>query len=354
MVKLLLLLSLLGGDGKIGISLIARSNRLLAEADSAVARKDYTKAATKYGYLVDSMGFSDETALMNLANACFLTKKYNKAADCYTSLTKSGNNTIASQAWQQLGVLAQGNREEAVSCFRKALKADPNNEAARRNYELMKQQLNTERKENKEQKNKEGKEQEKGKEDKKEPQNEKQPGQGDKQDKAGTPPSGKPGDKKGKEPGKPDKTDIGAQDNKPGADKQAGKEKGGNEQGHKAPDQNPQGEGQGKGEKGKQVPDGKPAQEGGKEADQKPGNEGNKNQEAGAASQNLLAKPGAKDAQGRMVNVFNRQRLQKMNLTEEKAQKLLDDMKSNEQQYLQQRQRPASSSSEGRVGKPAY
>ena len=53
---------------------IARINKAKKEAERAYLAKDYSLANTKYLYLKDSLGVTDEKLLLNLANTQYLLK----------------------------------------------------------------------------------------------------------------------------------------------------------------------------------------------------------------------------------------------------------------------------------------
>ena len=166
--------------GKIG-----KANSLKSEAKEAYQKGDYKKAIEKYRYLVDSLQVTEEEVRLNLANAYFETNDTINTFQNYQPLTQSTNSKIRSVAHQQLGVLAnrQGKFEEALASFKQALKADPTNEGARYNYEMVKRKLEEQKKKEEEQKkqdpNKKDKNEDQKKEEKKDQNKEKQ----DQQDK---------------------------------------------------------------------------------------------------------------------------------------------------------------------------
>src|SRR5882762_1609599 len=159
--------------GKIG-----RINTLKSEAKEAFQAKDFKTAITKYKYLVDSLGVNEEEVTMNLAHAYFQAQDTVNALNTYLPLTQSNDAKIKSLASQQLGVLSnrQSKLEEALNYFKQALKAAPENEDARLNYEMVKKKLEDQKKQDQqkqnEDKNKDNKDQ-KDKQDKKEDQKDK-------------------------------------------------------------------------------------------------------------------------------------------------------------------------------------
>ncbi|MES2387533.1 MAG: hypothetical protein V4543_05995 [Bacteroidota bacterium] len=341
-----------GGKKRTGIRYVTRTNALIADADAAFKKKDFKGAAAKYSYLSDSMQLEDENILSNLALSSYLGKNLAKATDCYERLSKSSNPVLASSAWQQLGVMNEGKPEEALACFKSALKANPANEQARRNFELLKHRYDKDNKQNQQEKDKkEGENKEKKEEEKKDGKNqekqENKPGSGKGKNEQNKP--GENGDKKNQEKQKDEsskeKGDKGKNQEK---DQQAnaGQDK---KQGSKP--------GENKNEKkpGESADQNKPGNE--KAGEQQADKDGNKDSDKKKLAENAAAEAAknGKKGDGNTVTrlVPNRSRLDKMNLTEEKAMKLLDDMKSNEVQYLQQRRRPASSG-EANTGKPQW
>ncbi len=122
---------------------IARINKAKKEAELAWQAGDYKLARDKYLYLKDSLGVEDETLLLDLAHAHIMLKDSASARQLYEELTGSSNAQIRSVAYQQLGALAfqQKKHEEALDLFKQALRANPANEDARYNYELVKRLL---------------------------------------------------------------------------------------------------------------------------------------------------------------------------------------------------------------------
>lgn len=183
---LLILLAFSTDPGKIGTI-----NSTKSEAKEAYLKKDFKKAIEKYRFLVDSLQVDEDEVKLNLANAYFASNDTTNAFQRYQPLTQSDNSKIKSIAAQQLGVMAnrQGKPEEALAHFKHALKADPTNEDARYNYEMVKKKLEEKKKKEEEEKkkdpNKQDKNQEQKKEenqDKKEDQNKDQKNQQDKKD----------------------------------------------------------------------------------------------------------------------------------------------------------------------------
>jgi hypothetical protein len=165
------------------VTRIAKSNALKKEAKNFYDQKDYEKAITAYGQLLDSIGTADDNAQLNMANAAYflaygdeaigLLKEAKKnpegldssavggaseslkyasiASNNYDALTKNSlDKAVASSAFNQKGIINYKQSEiaeakdkeaftnQALSDFKNAIKKNPTNESARYNYELLK------------------------------------------------------------------------------------------------------------------------------------------------------------------------------------------------------------------------
>jgi hypothetical protein len=155
---LFLLASLLFTD----LDKIGKINSAKAEAKKAFLSGDFTTAIKKYTYLIDSLGVNEDEVRANLASAYFQANDTTGALNNYQRLTQSANKKISSVANQQLGVMAnnQEKLEESLNYFKQALKAAPENDEARYNYEIVKKKLEEKKKQD-QQKNKDQKDQDK-------------------------------------------------------------------------------------------------------------------------------------------------------------------------------------------------
>lgn len=150
---------------------ISKINSLKAEAKKAYLKNDFKTAIAKYRYLVDSMDVHEDEVLLNLASAYYNLKDTTNALSQYQSLTASSKNEFRSKAQQQLGVMAeqQGKHEEALNHFKEAIKSDLNNQEARYNYELVKKKLEEKKKQDQKKQDQQNKDQDQKKDqDKKE------------------------------------------------------------------------------------------------------------------------------------------------------------------------------------------
>ncbi len=271
---------------------ISKINSAKAEAKKAYLSGDFKTAVQKYSYLIDSLGVNEEEVRANLANAYFQLNDTTHAQNAYQQLTQSQNKRISSVANQQLGVMANNKEklEEALSYFKQALKAAPENNEARYNYEVVKKKLEDKKK--KDEKNKDKKDQDK-KDDQKKDQKDQKKDQKE-QDKKDQ--QKKDQEKKDQEKKDQDKKDQDKKDQKDKNKEEKEKEKKEKEQQEKEDEQKK------KDEKDKPTP-----------SSNKP---------------------------------------KEMNISEEKAKMILEAMKNQEVQYLQQNKRKATKPKD--KGKPDW
>lgn len=268
-----ILLAFLGVDPK----LISKINSAKSEAKKAFLANDYLVAATKYRYLIDSLGVKEDEVLMNLAHCYFNLNDTTNAMTSYQKLLTgpNSNKTLRSNAYQQLGVInnRQGKLEEALANFKEALKTDPTNEDARYDYEMVKKKLEEKKKQEEQQKNDQNKENQ---------------------------------DKKNEEQQNKDQQ----QKNKQNQDK--------NKQDQQKKDQQQKEQEQKEqAEKDKQEKEKQEKEQQQKEQEQKENQEKKKD------------------------NNFNPDKMKDIKVTEEKAKMILEAMKNQEKQYLQQQKRKA-------------
>jgi Ca-activated chloride channel homolog len=151
---------------------ISKINRAKEEAKKAYEAGDFKKAANTYRYLIDSLEVKEDEVMLNLANALYQQKDTASASTTYQSLTASTKRSISSRANQQLGLMSneKGKAEEALNYFKQAIKDDPANESARYNYEMLKKKLD-EKKKQEEQQNKDKNKDQQNKDQQKDQQN---------------------------------------------------------------------------------------------------------------------------------------------------------------------------------------
>jgi Ca-activated chloride channel homolog len=275
---------------------IGKINLAKSEAKKAFLSGNYKTAIAKYTYLIDSLGVTEDEVRANLASAYFQANDTTHAESAYQQLTQSANKRINSVANQQLGVLANNKEklEEALQYFKQALKAAPENDEARYNYEVVKKKLEEKKKQDQQQ-NKDQKDQDKKDDQKKDQQNK---------------------DKKDQEKKEQEKKD------------QEKKDQEKKEQQDKNKDQK---------EKDK---DKKEQEQKEKEQKQKEQKEKEEQQKDEKSKDKKDIPPSVKD------------KLKEMEMSEEKAKMILEAMKNQEVQYLQQNKRKATKPKD--KGKPDW
>ncbi|MFP4095481.1 MAG: tetratricopeptide repeat protein [Cyclobacteriaceae bacterium] len=268
---------------------IATVNRLKKEAEQAYKNGDYATAVTHYRTLVDSLNVQDDNVKLNLAHSLIQAGDTISARRNYSTLVRSSQPEVKSVAYQQLGIIAseQQEYEESLASFKEALKANPANEEARYNYELVKQLMEQQ----KEQEQEQEQEQENQNQDQQENQQEKN------------------------------------------------QEQQQQEQQQQGQDQQQQ---QQDGEQS-QEQQGQKQEQQGQEGEQKPENAEEQNAQQGQEQQE-----GEKSDEQQSASPLS-ERLKEMNISEEKARMILEAMRNNEMRYIQQnRRRPESPRDRGK------
>lgn len=280
----LVILSILSNDPRD----IAKANQLKRMAEKAYTDQNFKEAALHYSMLLDTMKHEDTRALLNMGHAFFKAGDTTYAAQAYQKLAMSSDQKLQSLAYQQLGVINQKPSElpKALNYFKQAIKADPTNQEARYNYELVKKKLQQQKDQNKDDQNKDDKNDQKD-QDKKDQQNKDQK------------------DQKDQDQNQNDKKE----------DQQ---------------DQNQDQKDQKKDEKGDPKQENKDQKDG-----EKKENEQDKPQEQSDPKQEGEDKKEAPQPS-------TKEKLQQMNLNEETARMLLEAMRNSEVQYLQQMKKKPS------------
>lgn len=265
---------------------INKINSAKKAAKNAFQAGDYQTAVATYKYLIDSLDVKEDEVLLNLAHAQYLLKDTANAFSRYQSLSQSPKNEIASKSNLHLGLMTnqKGKAEEALSYFKQAVRQDPTNEEARYNYEMLKKKLDEQKKKDQQQKKDQNKEQDKKEEKDKEKQNKDQQKKEDEQ-------------KKDQE--KKDQENKENKDQKNKDEQKKDKEQQEKEQKEKE-------------EKEKQ-------EQQQQEKDQK-------------------------EQEKKDMKNLDKEKLDQMKITEEKARMILEAMKNQEKQYLQQNKRKATKS----------
>jgi Ca-activated chloride channel homolog len=265
---------------------IGKINTAKTEAKKAYLAGDYKTAINKYQYLIDSLGVTEDEVKLNLANAFYLEKDTANATSTFQSISNSPNREVSSKAHQQLGIIAnqQGKFEQALNDFKQAIKADPKNEEARFNYEMLKKKLEEKKKQEEQKQDQQNKDQKDQKQDQQK----------------------KDQDKKDQEKKEQEKKDQEKKDEEKKDQQQKDEEKKKEEQ-EKKDQQNK--------EKGKE--------------DQKKEEEKEQQEKSEQEKQ---------DQQAKKPDQLDKEKLQGV-MSEEKARMILEAMKNQEKQYLQQQRR---------------
>jgi hypothetical protein len=293
----LLLTLLLVSFSDIDPTEIAKINALKEEAEIAYLAGNYEKSAAKYSYLLDTMDVEDESATLNLAHAYYQLKDNKNALSYYQKLIDAENSAVKSLAFQQLGVLSNDPKtlENALSYFKEAIKSDPMNDDARYNYELLKKKL-TEQQQNQDQdqdQDQENKDQENKDEENKENKD---------------------------------------QDNKEGQDEDQENKENKEEQEKKGEEEDKQQQ-EKEGEEGEESEEEKQQQE-------KEGEESEEEKEQQKQQEKEGEESEAQKEQNKPPSTS--EKLKEMNISEEKAQMILEALRNNEIQYIQQNRRKAT------------
>jgi hypothetical protein len=90
---------------------IAKANEHKRAARQAYLEEDYARAAYHYQILKDSLDVNEEEVLLNLANSLYKTQDSTSARNLYNSLLEDTSPLTRSQAHQQLGAMNFNSKE---------------------------------------------------------------------------------------------------------------------------------------------------------------------------------------------------------------------------------------------------
>ena len=308
MTYLLTILALVSFD----FSDISKINSLKKEAENSYLAGNFDKAISSYHTLLDTMGVEDDKATLNLAHAYLQKGEPENAQKHYQKLVLSKDKKLKSIAYQQLGNLSSDPKtlERALSFFKESIKSDPTNEDARYNYEVVKKKLENQKDQNQDDQNKENNE---NKDDQKDEENKEN--KDDKSDQE---------QKDQKEQNEEENKEEKNEDQKESEEKSSDESK-------KEEEEEEQMQEEQKEEEGKD----EPSEEQKEGEEKKEGEENNEEKDEKQPPQ-----PSTAD------------KLEKMNLTEEKAKMILEALKNSEIQYIQQNQRRPTKKKDS--GKPDW
>ncbi|MEQ8687053.1 MAG: hypothetical protein RIE86_17250 [Imperialibacter sp.] len=282
-----------------GVNDIATVNKLKKDAEKAYLAGDYAKATQAYTMLTDSLGVLEDKLFLNLGHSLFQQGDSAQAFSQYQRLINTKEKDLKSLAYNQMGIISNkpGDRNTALSFFKEALKADPTNEEARYNYQLVKRQIAEDN-----EKNQDDQQQDKEKNEEKEDEKKDQQNQQDKDQN---------NDQKNDEQKKQDQ-----------------EKKDQESENKEQKDQEQQSEEQ-------------------KKEQEKKDQEQKKKEQQDAEQQDKEKKDGEKQPPQ-----INPDKLKEMNISEEKAKMILEAMRNSEIQYIQQNKRKGVKKPES--GKPDW
>ncbi len=160
---------------------ISKVNSLKKNAAEAFKKGNFEKAIEQY-QILDSLGVEDPALKLNLAHAFYQLNDTTGALNNYQAVLNAPNKKLRSVAYQQLGVMKKETQkyEEALQYLKSSLKADPTNEGARYDYELVKKLLEEQKKQEQEQQDQNQEDQDQENQDQNQDQENKDEQKGDK------------------------------------------------------------------------------------------------------------------------------------------------------------------------------
>lgn len=279
---------------------IAKANAAKDKAAEALKSGDFEKVVQHYTYLLDSLNYESPEAELNRAHAYFQLKDTVNAFNSYRKVSDAADSKLKSTAMLQLGNLSEMQKEyeNALSFYKEALKANPRNEKARYNYELLKKKMQEQEQQNKDQK----KDQDKQNQENKDQQNKDQENKDQQKE------------NKDSENQKKEENQEKSQEDKKSEEQQQ-KDDAEKKDGEKSEE-----------EKGEE-------QEQKQQQEQKDGEE-------------------KKEGDEQKMKPSTKKKLEEMNISEEKAQMILEALRNKESQYFQQLRKKATKRQDS--GKPDW
>ena len=293
------------------VTKIAKANKAKEEAEKAFRAGEYQKAIEHYSYLLDSLNYDNDAAVLNRAHSYFNLKDTLNAYEAYRTASMSANREIKSTAFNQLGNLSEQQKQnkEALEFYKEALKANPANSEARYNYELLKKKLEEQEKNKDQQQNKDQQNQDQNKEDQQNKDQQKKQDQNKNQE------------------------DQNSEDQQNKEDQEKSQE----------------------GDESKEQQDKKNADQQDKSEEQKDGEQQDqKSQEdqQSADEQKQQEQEAKKEGEEEQMKPSTKEKLEAMNVSEEKAKMILEALRNKEAQYLQQTRKKATKRQDS--GKPDW
>lgn len=119
---------------------ITKANERKAGAEKFYQSKQYLDAAELYHQITYGSIFSEPAARLNMAHSYFFAGKYNLALQQYRLLRRVDDVRIASIASHQIALIQVNLKDTAaaLASLKEALKIEPENDLARRNFIILK------------------------------------------------------------------------------------------------------------------------------------------------------------------------------------------------------------------------
>lgn len=270
---------------------ISKINQLKKNAEIAFKHQQFDVAVSNYSYLLDTLQVYDEESILNLGHAYYQLNQKDLAQAQYQKLVLSENDELKSVAYQQLGAISKDPKtlEKAMSYFKESIKSDPRNMDARYNYEMVKKRLKEQQEQNQENQDQNNENQENQDEEKKD------------------------------------------QDQQENQDQQEGDQN--QDQENQNSDEQQQEEQQ---EQQNQDQEGENQEDQNQEGQE---NEGEGNEEEQQQPQPQEGEEGEENDKDQQQQPSPSDKMQEMNISEEKAKMILEALKNSEIQYIQQNRR---------------
>jgi tetratricopeptide (TPR) repeat protein len=118
---------------------VSRFNAARRQAERTYTAGQYRQAIGQYNYLINN-AVSDAATHLNLGHAYFHLSQFSAAKAQYKTIRPDQNPDLGERAAVQLGIIACHQRDSALALafFKQALLHNPDNEAARYDFELIK------------------------------------------------------------------------------------------------------------------------------------------------------------------------------------------------------------------------
>ena len=108
---------------------IALINAYKSDAKKSFLAGDFSKAASQYKFLIDSLNVNEDAIQLNLGHAFYQMGDTAQARNAYNQASLSSDPALKSIAYQQLGVISKSskNLKESLAYLKASIKAKPDN-----------------------------------------------------------------------------------------------------------------------------------------------------------------------------------------------------------------------------------